>query len=63
VGEAGYVGGYIDHYLWPLLYPAGLTREGRRGAGRGRPAETAPPSAGQQDADGGEHGWDRIGPK
>jgi hypothetical protein len=35
VGEAGYVGGYIDHYLWPLLYPAGLTREGRRALGAG----------------------------
>ena len=29
VGEAGYGGGYIDHYLWPPLYPAGLTREGQ----------------------------------
>lgn len=26
-GEAGYPGGFIDYYLWPLLYPAGLTRE------------------------------------
>lgn len=25
-GEAGYSGGFIDHYLLPLLYPAGLTR-------------------------------------
>ena len=25
-GEAGYTGGFIDHYLVPLLYPAGLTR-------------------------------------
>ena len=25
-GEAGYTGGFIDHYLIPLLYPAGLTR-------------------------------------
>ena len=25
-GEAGYSGGFIDHYLIPLLYPAGLTR-------------------------------------
>lgn len=25
-GEAGYAGGFIDHYLIPLLYPAGLTR-------------------------------------
>ena len=26
-GEAGYEGGFIDHYLMPVLYPAGLTRE------------------------------------
>jgi hypothetical protein len=26
-GEAGYEGGFIDHYLLPLLYPADLTRE------------------------------------
>jgi hypothetical protein len=26
-GEAGYQGGFIDHYLLPLLYPADLTRE------------------------------------
>lgn len=25
-GDAGYGGGFIDHYLVPLLYPAGLTR-------------------------------------
>jgi len=25
-GEAGYTGSFIDHYLLPLLYPAGLTR-------------------------------------
>jgi hypothetical protein len=25
-GEAGYRGGFIDHYLYPLLYPPGLTR-------------------------------------
>lgn len=24
-GDAGYEGGFIDHYLLPLLYPAGLT--------------------------------------
>ena len=24
-GEAGYSGGFINHYLVPLLYPAGLT--------------------------------------
>ncbi len=26
-GEAGYTGGFIEHYVWPLIYPAGLTRE------------------------------------
>jgi hypothetical protein len=26
-GEAGYQGGFIDHYLLPLIYPAGLTRD------------------------------------
>ena len=26
-GEAGYEGGFIDHYLTALLYPTGLTRE------------------------------------
>lgn len=25
-GQAGYEGGFIDHYLLPVLYPAGLTR-------------------------------------
>jgi uncharacterized membrane protein YczE len=25
-GEAGYQGGFIEHYLLPVLYPAGLTR-------------------------------------
>ena len=25
-GEAGYSGGFIEHYLVPVLYPAGLTR-------------------------------------
>lgn len=24
-GEAGYSGGFIDHYLMPLIYPPGLT--------------------------------------
>jgi hypothetical protein len=24
-GEAGYAGSFIDHYLMPLIYPAGLT--------------------------------------
>jgi hypothetical protein len=26
-GEAGYEGGFIGHYLLPLIYPAGLTRD------------------------------------
>ena len=25
-GEAGYEGGFIEHYLLPVLYPVGLTR-------------------------------------
>lgn len=25
-GEAGYSGGFIEHYLLPVLYPVGLTR-------------------------------------
>jgi len=25
-GEAGYSGGFIQHYIQPTLYPAGLTR-------------------------------------
>jgi hypothetical protein len=25
-GEAGYTGGFIEHYVIPLVYPAGLTR-------------------------------------
>jgi hypothetical protein len=25
-GDAGYVGGFIDHYLIPVLYPGALTR-------------------------------------
>jgi hypothetical protein len=25
-GQAGYGGGFIEHYLTPLLYPHGLTR-------------------------------------
>jgi hypothetical protein len=25
-GQAGYRGGFIEHYLLPVLYPAGLTR-------------------------------------
>lgn len=26
-GEAGYAGGFIEHYLLPLIYPEALTRE------------------------------------
>ncbi|HEY7945594.1 MAG TPA: DUF2784 domain-containing protein [Casimicrobiaceae bacterium] len=26
-GEAGYGGGFVEHYLTALLYPAGLTRD------------------------------------
>jgi len=25
-GQAGYGGGFVEHYLLPVLYPAGLTR-------------------------------------
>ena len=25
-GEAGYAGGFIEHYLIPIVYPSGLTR-------------------------------------
>ena len=26
-GQNGYTGGFISHYLWPIIYPAGLTKE------------------------------------
>lgn len=26
-GERGYTGGFIQHYIIPLMYPAGLTRD------------------------------------
>ena len=26
-GEAGYRGGFVEHYLLPVIYPAGLTRD------------------------------------
>ena len=26
-GEVGYSGGFIEHYIVPVIYPAGLTRE------------------------------------
>jgi len=32
-GEAGYAGGFIEHYLVPLVYPQGLTREMQIGMG------------------------------
>jgi len=25
-GDAGYPGGFVEHYVWPLVYPPGLTR-------------------------------------
>jgi hypothetical protein len=24
-GEAGYPGGFVEHYIWPVIYPDGLT--------------------------------------
>jgi hypothetical protein len=32
-GEAGYENGFIEHYLLPVLYPAGLTRSVQIGLG------------------------------
>jgi len=32
-GQSGYDGGFIDHYLLPLIYPPGLTRELQIGIG------------------------------
>lgn len=26
-GEAGYVGGFVEHYVLPVIYPGALTRE------------------------------------
>ena len=26
-GEAGYAGSFIEHYLLPIIYPVGLTRD------------------------------------
>ncbi|UWF51624.1 DUF2784 domain-containing protein [Pseudomonas sp. N3-W] len=26
-GQIGYGGGFIEHYVWPVIYPAGLTPE------------------------------------
>jgi hypothetical protein len=34
-GQAGYQGGFVDHYLVPLIYPAGLTRGLQLGLGLG----------------------------
>ena len=34
-GTAGYSGGFIDHYLWPLIYPAGLTHDVQLALGLG----------------------------
>lgn len=34
-GEVGYTGGFIEHYLWPALYPAGLTRATQLALGAG----------------------------
>lgn len=32
-GEAGYSGGFVEHYLLPVLYPTGLTRTHQLGMG------------------------------
>jgi len=32
-GEAGYPGGFLEHYLFAALYPAGLTRAHQVGLG------------------------------
>lgn len=32
-GEGGYEGGFIEHYLLPILYPGALTREIQLGLG------------------------------
>jgi len=32
-GEAGYSGGFLEHYVEPVLYPAGLTRRIQVGLG------------------------------
>jgi len=28
-GDAGYAGGFVEHYLVPIVYPAGLTSRGQ----------------------------------
>lgn len=32
-GEAGYTGGFVEHYLLPVLYPAGLSQNVQWGLG------------------------------
>lgn len=32
-GEAGYAGGFVDHYITPVVYPEGLTRSMQLGLG------------------------------
>ena len=34
-GEAGYSGSFLEHYVVPILYPSGLTREIQIGLGVG----------------------------
>ncbi len=34
-GEAGYAGGFVEHYLLPVIYPLGLTREWQIALGLG----------------------------
>jgi hypothetical protein len=34
-GDAGYAGGFVKHYLLPVIYPAGLTREWQIARGLG----------------------------
>jgi len=32
-GEQGYTGGFVEHYVFPMLYPEGLTRQVQLGLG------------------------------
>jgi hypothetical protein len=32
-GQAGYAGGFVQHYLFDVLYPPGLTRPGQAAIG------------------------------
>jgi hypothetical protein len=34
-GEAGYAGGFVEHYVLPVIYPLGLTREWQIALGLG----------------------------